>query len=272
MQLIFFENFYNVAYGLELIRYEFVRKFTESAKLGDFLNDKEVKDVLRRINFSRDLRPNLILSYTNRQPLSSSTNFLLGLNRSDENCSRKFTLKCGTLQIFIFRATACDLVAFHIEDYCLNFLDCCHRQLGCKVDCKNLLVDHEGRRVAVRALPIGIPFDRFVQMAQEAPRVVQDPHQRIILGVDRLDYTKGLVHRLRAFELLLEKYPQYIEDVIFLQIAVPSRTDVKEYQDLKEDMDQMVGRINGRFSTPNWSPIRYIYGCLSQVILITSTN
>ena len=105
-------------------------------------------------------------------------------------------------------------------------------------------------------------------MAQEAPRVVQDPHQRIILGVDRLDYTKGLVHRLRAFELLLEKYPQYIEDVIFLQIAVPSRTDVKEYQDLKEDMDQMVGRINGRFSTPNWSPIRYIYGCLSQVILI----
>ncbi len=53
--------------------------------------------------------------------------------------------------------------------------------------------------------------------------------------------------------------------VIFIQIAVPSRTDVKEYQDLKEEIDQMVGRINGRFSTPNWSPIRYIYGCVPQV-------
>jgi trehalose 6-phosphate synthase/phosphatase len=54
--------------------------------------------------------------------------------------------------------------------------------------------------------------------------------------------------------------------VIFIQIAVPSRTDVKEYQELKEEMDQVIGRINGRFSTANWSPIRYIYGCVSQVI------
>ena len=53
--------------------------------------------------------------------------------------------------------------------------------------------------------------------------------------------------------------------VIFMQIAVPSRTDVKEYQDLKEEMDQLVGKINGQFSTANWSPIRYIYGCISQV-------
>ena len=60
---------------------------------------------------------------------------------------------------------------------------------------------------------------------------------------------------------------------MFTQIAVPSRTDVKEYQDLKEEMDQMVGRINGKFSTPNWSPIRYIYGCVSQVFsVIDSTS
>lgn len=91
--------------------------------------------------------------------------------------------------------------------------------------------------------------------------------QKIILGVDRLDYTKGLVHRLKSFERFLEKYPQYIEQVTMLQIAVPSRTDVKEYQDLKEEMDQVVGRINGRFTTPNWSPIRYIYGCVSQAEL-----
>lgn len=107
----------------------------------------------------------------------------------------------------------------------------------------------------VRPLPIGIPFERFVELAEKAPKVLSTT-QKIILGVDRLDYTKGLVHRLLAFEALLEKHPEHIENVSLLQVAVPSRTDVKEYQDLKEEMDQLVGRINGKFTTPNWSPIR----------------
>ncbi|XP_050440661.1 uncharacterized protein LOC126845800 isoform X2 [Adelges cooleyi] len=157
----------------------------------------------------------------------------------------------------------CDMIGFHIEDYCLNFVECCHRRLGCRVDRKNLLVEHGGRTVRVRPLPIGIPFDRFVKMAEQAPTVISTSLQ-LVLGVDRLDYTKGLVHRLKAFEVLLERYPQHKGKVALMQIAVPSRTDVKEYQDLKEEMDQLVGRINGRFTTPNWSPIRYIYGCVSQ--------
>jgi trehalose 6-phosphate synthase/phosphatase len=147
------------------------------------------------------------------------------------------------------------MVGFHIQDYCLNFIDCCQRNLGCRVDRKNLLVELGGRTVRVRPLPIGVPFDRFVQMATVAKPLLPS-NQKIILGVDRLDYTKGLVHRLKAFEVLLEKHPEHIEKVILLQVSVPSRTDVKEYQDLKEEMDQLVGRINGRFSTPNWSPIR----------------
>ncbi|XP_060530231.1 uncharacterized protein LOC132704325 isoform X2 [Cylas formicarius] len=158
---------------------------------------------------------------------------------------------------------ACDMVGFHITDYCLNFVDCCQRNLGCRVDRKNILVEHGGRSVRVRPLPIGIPFERFVELAEKAPKVLST-NQKIILGVDRLDYTKGLVHRLLAFEKLLEKHPEHIEKVSLLQISVPSRTDVKEYQDLKEEMDQLVGRINGRFTTANWSPIRYIYGCVSQ--------
>ncbi|GLH02508.1 Trehalose-6-phosphate synthase [Gryllus bimaculatus] len=156
-----------------------------------------------------------------------------------------------------------DMVGFHIEDYCLNFVDCCQRRLGCRVDRKALLVEHGGRTVRVRPLPIGIPYDRFVQLASNAPKVMLT-NQKIILGVDRLDYTKGLVHRLKAIETLFEKYPEHIEKATMLQISVPSRTDVKEYQDLKEEMDQLVGRINGRFTTYNWSPIRYIYGCVSQ--------
>ncbi|ODN04256.1 Bifunctional trehalose-6-phosphate synthase/phosphatase [Orchesella cincta] len=150
----------------------------------------------------------------------------------------------------------CDMIGFHIVDYCLNFIDCCQRRLGCRVDRSAMLVEHGGRCVRVRPLPIGIPFDRFVQLAKDAPQVLTATNQKLILGVDRLDYTKGLVHRLRAFERLLEKHPEYKEKVALLQIAVPSRTDVKEYQELKEDLDQLVGRINGRFTTPNWSPIR----------------
>lgn len=161
---------------------------------------------------------------------------------------------------------SCDMIGFHIRDYCLNFIDCCQRNLGCRVDRKNLLVEQAGRSVRIRPLPIGIPFDGFVDLAVKAPKIFQTD-LKIILGVDRLDYTKGLVNRLKAFEVLLEKYPQHREKVSLLQISVPSRTDVKEYQDLKEEMDQLVGRINGRFTTANWSPIRYIYGCVGQTEL-----
>lgn len=95
-------------------------------------------------------------------------------------------------------------------------------------------------------------------------KVMKD--ERVVLGVDRLDYTKGLVQRIKAFERLLERHPEHLERVVLMQIAVPSRTDVREYKALKEEIDQLVGRINGRFSTAEWSPIRYIYGCISQVL------
>lgn len=158
----------------------------------------------------------------------------------------------------------CDLIGFHIEDYCLNFLDCCQRCLGCRVDKNKMLVEHCGRTVQVKAIPIGIPYTRFVNLAATAPRVLPTSEVKVILGVDRLDYTKGLVARLKAFQRFFIKYPKWREKVILLQVAVPSRTDVKEYQELKEEIDKLVGSINGSFSTPTWSPIRYIYGCVRQ--------
>ncbi|CAG0913995.1 unnamed protein product [Notodromas monacha] len=157
----------------------------------------------------------------------------------------------------------CGMLGFHVEDYCKNFVDCCRRLLGCRVDSTHLLVEHGFRTVRVRPLPIGIPFKRFEQLALEAPRVMGGT-QKVVLGVDRLDYTKGIVERVKAFELLFEKYPKYIGQVSLLQVAVPSRTDVKEYQDLKNELDQLIGRINGKFSSPSWSPIRYIFGSISQ--------
>jgi trehalose 6-phosphate synthase/phosphatase len=154
-------------------------------------------------------------------------------------------------------------VGFQIEDYCTNFIECCQRGLGCRVDREGLLVELGGRTVRVRPLPISIPFERFHKMAIEAEDSNWTDLQ-VILGVDRLDYTKGLINRFRAFERLLSDFPEFLERVMLLQVAVPSRTDVREYQDLKETMDKLVGQINGRFSTSRWSPIRYIYGCIQQ--------
>lgn len=81
-------------------------------------------------------------------------------------------------------------MGFHIDDYCSNFIDCCCRRLGCRVDRNNNLVELAGRTVHVKALPIGIPFDRFVQLAENAPAFLNST-DRVIIGVDRLDYTKG---------------------------------------------------------------------------------
>ncbi|CAG0881639.1 unnamed protein product [Cyprideis torosa] len=162
----------------------------------------------------------------------------------------------------------CDLVGFHIDDYCRNFIECCHRLLGFRVDFESKLIEvGGGRMVQVKPLPIGIPYQKFENMAQIAPRGIQG-NEKIILGVDRLDYTKGLVHRLRSIERFFEKYPQHIGNVTLLQVSVPSRTDVKEYKMLKDEIDMEVGRINGRFSTPIWSPIRYIYGSLPHKELV----
>ena len=161
----------------------------------------------------------------------------------------------------------CDLVGFHISDYCVNFVDCCQRLLGCRIDRKSQIVYHQNRQVHIRALPIGIPYKRFETLSKNAKRVYPND-VRVILGVDRLDYTKGLVARLRALDTMFEVYPQWIGKVTFLQVAVPSRTDVQEYKELKETIDKMVGAINGRYSSPAWSPIRYIFGSVSQNDLV----
>lgn len=163
---------------------------------------------------------------------------------------------------------ACDVLGFHHDDYCLNFLDSCARSIGYRVDYGEKRVErNDGRFVFAKTLPISIPFDRFEQLARLAPEELLHGQVKIVLGVDRLDYTKGLPNRLLAWERLLERFPEHQEKVMLLQIAVPSRTDVPEYQELKENMDKLVGSINGRFSTATWSPIRYIYDCVPQTKL-----
>jgi len=154
---------------------------------------------------------------------------------------------------------ACDLIAFHVRGYAQNFLDCVERGLGARVDPASMRVEYGDHTTRVIALPIGIEFGAFDSLAREATVRTNAERERIVLGVDRLDYTKGIPQRMRAFERLLELHPEYRERVALLQIAVPSRSEVAEYRELKSEIDELVGAINGRFATAGWSPIRYLY-------------
>ena len=163
---------------------------------------------------------------------------------------------------------ASDLIGFHVKGYAQNFLDCVERRVGARVDRETLQVEWGDRTVQLGAFPIGIDFDAFAGMAQAAKPAPEASHERIVLGVDRLDYTKGIPERFRAFERLLELHPKHRERVVLLQLAVPSRSQVSEYRSLKREIDELVGRINGRFATASWSPIRYLYRSLAQERLV----
>ncbi len=158
---------------------------------------------------------------------------------------------------------ACDLIGFHIRRYGLNFLDCVDQRLGSRVDVATMTVEHANRAIRVGAFPIGIEYGEFEKRAREAPPQPETERERVVLGVDRLDYTKGITQRIAAFERLLELYPEHRERVVLLQLAVPSRSEVAEYRELKTEIDGLVGQVNGRFATATWSPIRYLYRSFS---------
>jgi trehalose 6-phosphate synthase/phosphatase len=153
---------------------------------------------------------------------------------------------------------ACDLIGFHCKDYAGNFLDSVERLLGARVDRKVGKIEHGRRTVSVSTFPLGIDCERYMRAADQAP--AREPGgERIVLGVDRLDYTKGLPEKIQAFERFLELHPEHRERVVLLQVAVPSRDEVPEYQRLKRQVDELVGRVNGRFGTSRWTPIRYLH-------------
>ncbi len=154
---------------------------------------------------------------------------------------------------------ACDLISFHCDGYVKNFEDCVERLLGSRIDHAAGEIEHGDRLVRVGAFPLGIDYEEYRRRAEDAPHPRRAKDERIILGVDRLDYTKGIPERIRAYERLLELNPHLRGHVNLVQVAVPSREQVSEYQDLKREIDELVGRINGRFGTSGWTPIRYIH-------------
>jgi trehalose 6-phosphate synthase/phosphatase len=153
---------------------------------------------------------------------------------------------------------ACDRIAFHSPGYAANFLDCAERLLGVRVDRQTGQVEHGERTVSVGAHPLGIDYALFERRAREVAPRERPAGERLVLGVDRLDYTKGIPERIAAFLRLLELHPEHRGRVVLLQVAEPSRGEVAEYQRLKREVDERVGDANGRFGSASWTPIRYL--------------
>ena len=123
-----------------------------------------------------------------------------------------------------------------------------------------------GRRMQVRAFPIGIDVEEFRELldTEESRELVSrvgptTAGRNLIAGVDRLDYSKGLPQRLRVFERLLEKYPEHDRQTTLVQIASPTRENVDAYAEIRDELDRLSGHVNGRFATIDWTPIRYIF-------------
>jgi trehalose 6-phosphate synthase len=168
-----------------------------------------------------------------------------------------------------------DLVGFHTASYAENFLLACRKLKGIRVDLQASCVDVDGRRVKVGAFPIGVDVDEFESRARrpEAAQAAREIRERmsadrIVLGVDRLDYSKGILERLAAFDLFLTEHPEQKTKVSLIQVAVPSRTNVPEYKSFKRRIDEAVGRINGKHGMSGWQPILYMYDRLAKPELI----
>jgi trehalose 6-phosphate synthase/phosphatase len=159
-----------------------------------------------------------------------------------------------------------DLVGFHAPAYVRHFASAALRLLGASTHVDR--IEWEGRKVRLGAFPMGVDAARFDAAARsEDVRALVESHRaagtQLLVGVDRLDYTKGIPRRLLAFESLLRRYPELRERVRLVQVAVPSRENVEAYREYRGEVDALVGRIHGEFATPGWSPIHYLYRSLA---------
>jgi len=157
-----------------------------------------------------------------------------------------------------------DLIGFHTFDDERHFLSSVTRILN--LPSKGNEVTLEERTLMVDAFPMGIDYEKYHQMAsnpktkiieEQISQMVGD--KKLMLSIDRLDYSKGIVHRLHAYKRFLKNYPEFKEQIVFLQLIVPSRDKVKQYAQLKEEINCLVSEINAQFGTLTWQPIYYFY-------------
>ncbi len=170
-----------------------------------------------------------------------------------------------------------DLVGFHTYDYVRHFLSSVKRILKYDVIFNRISIGQ--REILVDTFPMGIDYEKFNDAAKNRLKQIKSQKSqlrtqlelhkksakdgKIILSIDRLDYTKGVINRIKSFEIFLTKYPEYRGKVRLLMLTVPSRSDVEDYKKLKKQTDEIVGRVNGKFASVNWTPIWYYYRFMS---------
>ncbi|RIB12039.1 glycosyltransferase family 20 protein [Gigaspora rosea] len=181
-----------------------------------------------------------------------------------------------------------DLIGFHTYDYARHFLSSCTRILGLSTMPNSVYYD--GRHVHVGTFPIGIDPEKFSEglknpVIQKRIKTLEEKFKgvKLIVGVDRLDYIKGVPLKFHALEVFLSEHPEWVGKVVLVQVAVPSRQDVEEYQNLRAVVNELVGRINGKFGTVEFTPIHFLHKsvtfeelvalyAVSDVCLISSTR
>jgi trehalose 6-phosphate synthase/phosphatase len=157
-----------------------------------------------------------------------------------------------------------DIVGFHTNDYTTHFIKSVKRTLGFKVE--RHFISVRERLCKADAFPIGVDFDKF-QDACYSPKTIVHSNKlqkslsgnKLIFSIDRLDYSKGFLYRLKAYERFLEKYPEWHFKVMFNMIVIPSRDKIESYREIKKEIEATVGRVNGKYSTLNWRPLVYQY-------------
>lgn len=170
-----------------------------------------------------------------------------------------------------------DLIGFHTYDYAQHFLNSVHRLLGYEDTMGQIIFTD--RLIKADVFPMGIDYEEYSSYARDwrVQREVSKLRERvgnckIILSIDRMDYTKGIPQRLEAFSLFLEMNPQYRERVILFLVVVPSRIKVEHYAALKKQIDELVGAINGKYGSIGFTPIQYVYRSLPFHSLIALYN
>jgi trehalose 6-phosphate synthase len=160
-----------------------------------------------------------------------------------------------------------DLLGFHLRYHCQNFLDTIDRTLESKIDHERFEIIRGGKVTTVRPFPISIDFDRHVALAKSAAveREMENWRRQfgldgayVGIGIDRIDYTKGIPERLRALDCFLEKNPAYQKRLVFVQIGVPSRVHIREYKSLDDEIESAVEAINWKWSTDSWRPVIFL--------------
>jgi trehalose 6-phosphate synthase/phosphatase len=226
----------------------------------------QVKSIIRKddIVWVHDYQLMLLPETIKRYHRSAKVGFFLHIPFPSVELIRQLAWRAEILKGLL----GADLIGFHTYDYVRHFLSSTRRLLG--LDDLMNVIKYQDRYVKVGCFPMGIDFKRFSgdciesKLCPEVLELQKTGYTKNILSIDRLDYTKGIPGRIRAFIKFLQNYPEYIEKVRLNLIVAPSRTEIDDYEILLKEIRQLISEANGSYGTMNWMPIWFLFKSFSQ--------